>query len=46
MVIKQTKQGKEIVKAGFPYCYTEKGWNKHCKTCIRMYKRKIKRITK
>jgi hypothetical protein len=41
---KQTKLGKEMVKAGFPYCYSKKGWEKHCLSCLRNYKNYIKLI--
>lgn len=34
---KETKMGKILVKAGFPYCFQEKGYSKHCKTCIIIY---------
>ena len=37
---KETKFGKEMVAAGYPYCYTHKGWLKHCETCIKNYKKK------
>lgn len=36
---KETKLGKEMVENGYPYCYSEKGWLRHCKTCIKMYKK-------
>jgi hypothetical protein len=41
---KETKLGKKIVEAGFPYCYQEKGWCRHCNSCIKMYKKMIKKI--
>jgi hypothetical protein len=39
---KETKLGKEMRVAGFPYCFSNKGWLKHCPACIRVYKFKKK----
>lgn len=36
---KETKLGKEMKKAGWQYCYQEKGWLKHCESCIKYYKK-------
>jgi len=38
---KETKFGKTLVKAGYPYCYRIKGVDKHCESCIRNYKKKL-----
>ena len=43
---KETKLGKKMVEAGFPYCYSEKGWLRHCKTCVRMYKFRYTKLLK
>jgi len=40
---KETKLGKEMVREGYPYCYRIKGVDKHCETCIKNYKLRIKR---
>ena len=39
---KQTKLGKKMVEADFPYCFQEKGYSRHCKTCIIIYKKRLK----
>ena len=39
---KETKLGKKISEAGFPYCYSNKGWLKHCPSCLKSYKYRIK----
>lgn len=40
---KETILGKKMFKAGFPYCYTENGYERHCKSCIMQYKIRMKR---
>ena len=43
---KETKFGKEMKKAGFPYCYRIKGVDGHCQSCIKYYKLEQKRLKK
>ena len=40
-MLKETKQGKAMVRAGFPYCFAEGGYERHCKACIEMYKKRL-----
>ena len=36
--MKETPEGKRMVKAKFPYCYKEKGKQTHCPACKKQYK--------
>lgn len=37
---KLTKLQKDMIKAGFPLCYEEKGKQYHCNSCLDGYRRK------
>jgi len=30
---------QRMLKAGYPLCYKEKGKGRHCKSCIKLFKR-------
>ena len=39
-IIEFLQQREDMIKNGFPICYTEKGVGLHCDSCMQFYKKK------